>query len=423
MIRDIAYFSKEEGMKGKRIWEEAKAHFRLALSTTALAGGLVGFLVFMLSGCGQVRESGDTTRIGKEAEDISWTHFNPPTPPKFTPELVARGKKIFEANCAACHGMEGNAQGLCSAFIVPHPRDFTKGIFRFKTTPGDEMPTDQDLFRTVSCGLHGTGMPPWRYILSEDDRWAVINYVKTFSSDFQKRSPGKPVKLESAPNISSDMMALGKTIYDKGQCAKCHGDEGYGDGPSAATLKDSFGNPINPRNFHLPQTFKRGHTLEDIALTVRTGNNGTPMPSYEDAFKPEEIWALAAYVQSLGNKALAGGGTKASDSKGVDLGQPDVVIHLVERSWHYDPDTIKVKQGQLVEVDFQPTDNGLGVGHGFAIDGYDQSTFINGAMVQRPKKVVFRADKAGQFSFYCATQCSTGSLHPNMKGTLVVEAQ
>jgi len=35
--------------------------------------------------------------------------------------------------------------------------------------------------------------------------------------------------------------------------------------------------------------------------------------------------------------------------------------------------------------------------------------------------VTFRADKAGRFTFYCASQCSTGPLHPSMNGTLVVE--
>ena len=74
----------------------------------------------------------------------------------------------------------------------------------------------------------------------------------------------------------------------------------------------------------------------------------------------------------------------------------------------------------MVRIEFQPTDNGLGVGHGFAVDGYDQSTFINGAMVQRPKSVTFRADRAGTFTFYCATQCSTGPLHPHMNGQFIV---
>jgi heme/copper-type cytochrome/quinol oxidase subunit 2 len=47
--------------------------------------------------------------------------------------------------------------------------------------------------------------------------------------------------------------------------------------------------------------------------------------------------------------------------------------------------------------------------------------FINGVMVGVPKTVKFRADRAGKFIYYCATQCSTEKLHPLMNGTLVVE--
>jgi plastocyanin len=103
------------------------------------------------------------------------------------------------------------------------------------------------------------------------------------------------------------------------------------------------------------------------------------------------------------------------------LGEPDVRIKLIERAWKYDPSVIRVKKGQIVEVTFEPTDNGLGVGHGFAISGYDEAVFLNGAMVGAPKTVKFRADRAGKFTYYCATQCSTEKLHPLMNGTLIVE--
>ena len=74
-----------------------------------------------------------------------------------------------------------------------------------------------------------------------------------------------------------------------------------------------------------------------------------------------------------------------------------------------------------MEVTFEPTDNGLGVGHGFAISSYDEAVFLNGAMVGVPKSATFRADRAGEFIYYCSTQCSTEKLHPLMNGTLIVE--
>jgi mono/diheme cytochrome c family protein len=353
---------------------------------------------------------------------ISWTHFDVPPPPPVTPALLAKGKEVFAQNCASCHGATGAADGPCAQFLIPHPRDFTKSIFRFKTTRGGELPTDEDLFRTVALGLHATGMPPWRYLLTDDDRWAAVEYVKTLAPAFEGGRAGTPVDLGQEPaELGPERIARGKQLYEDAGCAACHGAEGYGDGQSADTLQDSFGNPIRPRNFHKAAEFKRGHTLRDIALTISTGNNGTPMPSFGDVLERDQLWDLAGYVMSLDEKKLAGGGAPAAASTGDDLGEPDVVIKLTERAWRYVPNEIRVRQGQIVRIDFQPTDNGLGAGHGLAIDGYDQVSFINGAMVQRPKALTFVADKAGTFTFYCATQCSTGNLHPNMKGTLVVE--
>ena len=103
------------------------------------------------------------------------------------------------------------------------------------------------------------------------------------------------------------------------------------------------------------------------------------------------------------------------------VGQPSRVIKVREHAWKYEPSEIRIKAGEVVQLDFSTTDNGLGAGHGFAIDGYDQNVFINGATVGSPQSVTFRIDTPGHYTFYCATQCSTTDLHPHMHGTLVVE--
>jgi heme/copper-type cytochrome/quinol oxidase subunit 2 len=74
-----------------------------------------------------------------------------------------------------------------------------------------------------------------------------------------------------------------------------------------------------------------------------------------------------------------------------------------------------------VKIEFSATDNGLGAGHGFALDGLDQAVFINGAQVGAPQAVVFKVDTPGRYNFYCATQCSTTELHPKMHGVLIVD--
>lgn len=382
------------------------------------------FAIVVLGSCSGVDTGQPASSAAAEpaAAPLSWTHFEAPEAPAMTAELAAQGEQVFADNCSSCHGETGRADGTCAGFLSPQPRDFTTGVYRFKSTPGAEMPTDADLFTTVSIGVHSTGMPPWQFLLTDEERWAVVAYIRTMSDKFERMGPGTSVNLGTEPaSISDEMLASGREIFVKAQCGKCHGETGYGDGPSALTLEDAFGNAIPPRNYHKAADFKRGHTLRDIALTINTGNNGTPMPAFADALTEEEVWDLAAYILSMAESRFAGGGTPAAANLGTDLGEPDIVVQLTERHWEFIPSEIRVQQGQLVRIEFQPTDNGLGVGHGFAVDGYDKSSFMNGVLVQRPKSVTFRADKAGTFTFYCATQCSTGPLHPKMNGTFIVE--
>jgi mono/diheme cytochrome c family protein len=379
--------------------------------------------VFWTSACRQQRKEAAAAAPSAEASELSWTHFSSPVQPADTPELIAQGQRVFGENCASCHGPKGEGNGACSAFLSPRPRNFVAGVMRFKTTPGAELPTDADLYRTVSLGLRGTPMPPWKFLLSENDRWAAIAYIKTVAPKLAQKA-GTPVDLGTEPGaLSPERVATGKQLYLDAGCPTCHGDEGYGDGQSADTLLDYANVAIRPRNFHKGFEFKRGHTLRDIALTIATGNNGTPMPSFRETLEPAQIWDIAGFVQGLDNPRLAPGpGSLSATTHGEELGTPDIVVKLRERAWQYDPSAITVHQGQIVRVDFQPTDDGLGVGHGFAIDGYDKDVYMNSVLVERPKSVTFVANRAGTFTFYCATQCSTGSLHPNMKGTFIVLA-
>ncbi|MFI5264315.1 MAG: c-type cytochrome, partial [Candidatus Kapaibacterium sp.] len=84
------------------------------------------------------------------------------------------------------------------------------------------------------------------------------------------------------------------------QCAKCHGETGIGNGPSANELKDTWENQIKAADLTYKWEFKNGHSATDIYRTFNAGLNGTPMPSFKDIFtSDEDRWALVAYVLSL----------------------------------------------------------------------------------------------------------------------------
>jgi mono/diheme cytochrome c family protein len=136
--------------------------------------------------------------------------------------------------------------------------------------------------------------------LDEGDRRVVVSYIKTFSPRFQTERPGSPIPIPPAPTPTPQLAARGGQMYVQAGCPDCHGDGGKGDGPSAATLKDEWGNQILPSDLNLTRLPRRsGPTPADLYRTIATGLDGTPMPSYADALPPEEIWAIVAHLDAL----------------------------------------------------------------------------------------------------------------------------
>ncbi|OHC76417.1 MAG: hypothetical protein A3G18_03555 [Rhodospirillales bacterium RIFCSPLOWO2_12_FULL_58_28] len=235
-----------------------------------------------------------------------------PMPPE-TPELLDKGKLIYFKRCSFCHGLLGDGEGPASPYMDPRPRDFTLGTFKFRTTQSGELPTNEDLFRTVSRGLSGTGMQAFdsdviKNGLSEDERWAVIAYVKTFAPEFNDPSldPVKTGKVVALPkdkvSLDAESIAKGKEIFEKTKCWECHGKLGRGDGQKAFDRKDDWGFPIRIRNVTLPWKIKAGNEVEDIFMRFSTGINGTPMPSFAKTLNETDRWYLANFIKSLQHK-------------------------------------------------------------------------------------------------------------------------
>ncbi len=251
--------------------------------------------------------------------------------------LLARGRAVFAQRCIGCHGAKGDGNGVAATFLSPRPRDFTLGEFKFRTTPSGSLPTDGDLFRTITRGVRWTPMPTWHEV-PENDRLAVIQYLKSFSDRWRQEKPPAPVYVPDPPAPTPELLARGKELYEKdAKCWQCHGDGGKGDGPSADELKDDFGFPIRPTDFTRGQ-FKGGSHVRDIYRTMTTGLDGTPMPSFVDSMKADERWAISYYVLSFsawgdpltGQKLKISPQAKAAlDSPAVRAGSPRLA---------YDPD-------------------------------------------------------------------------------------
>jgi len=212
-------------------------------------------------------------------------------------EAVARGRAVYERRCVGCHGPRGDGNGRAATFLSPRPRDFTTAVFKFRTTPSGTLPTDGDLYRTVTRGVRWTAMPTWHEV-PEADRRAVIAYIKTFSPRWREEPTPAAATLPPPPPPTAELLARGRELYRSAKCYECHGDGGQGDGPSAAQLRDDFERPIRPTDFTRGQ-FKAGAGVADVFRALTLGLDGTPMPSFGDALTEEERWAIAYHVLSL----------------------------------------------------------------------------------------------------------------------------
>jgi len=224
---------------------------------------------------------------------------------------TAAGKTVYTKWCAGCHGDDGKGDGEGARHMIPPPRDFTgNALYQIRSTASGDLPTDADLLRSIDEGLPGTAMPAWKTRLSDRQRRDVLVYIKAFSTAFSDTTlRPKPLAFSGAPGggTSAEALRVGRQFYDSIGCRKCHGDLGRGDGPSAPTLKDDAQHPIFAANLHENWRFNGGGTVEDIYHRLRTGLDGTPMPSFSDLVESkfltdEQLWRVAQYVRSLSPK-------------------------------------------------------------------------------------------------------------------------
>ncbi len=242
------------------------------------------------------------------AQDFEARGFrlDPTSPRETTAENLAAGKILYDENCSQCHGEKGDAQGVVADLLDPRPRDFRRGIYKIRRTPQGELPTDEDLFLIVGNGMPGTSMPAWRDLLSDAQLWQLVDYLKSFSEDFADYPAEQQFLLDGRPDASPESIERGAEVYVKAECAKCHGESGRGNGPSASEQEDEWENRIWPADLTQPWTLRGGSTARDLYRTVTTGVNGTPMPSFSDAWKHEDLAHLANYLTSIGREPVWG---------------------------------------------------------------------------------------------------------------------
>ena len=123
--------------------------------------------IFLLSGCGNEPEASQQDQIGTLAPVP--TEYAGKTNP-FGPEAVEDGAQVFQSNCATCHGEEGHGDGIASGSLDPKP----KNLAILQESAGDDY-----LFWRISDGKQGTSMVAWKHILTEEQIWQVVSFIRS----------------------------------------------------------------------------------------------------------------------------------------------------------------------------------------------------------------------------------------------------
>ncbi|MBI3767935.1 MAG: cytochrome c [Deltaproteobacteria bacterium] len=92
------------------------------------------------------------------------------------PAAVAEGAAVFESNCVSCHGEHADGRGVAAAGLAPPPA-------KFRDSDVLAQHSDSYLFYRITEGKPGTAMPSFRGALAENERWAVIAYLRTLAPD------------------------------------------------------------------------------------------------------------------------------------------------------------------------------------------------------------------------------------------------
>jgi mono/diheme cytochrome c family protein len=245
-------------------------------------------------------EEPDRDRIKQNIKDVVTALFGTPDEPQFpsfdeldTSSLINLSKLemaagsvssdkfgaprgLYREHCGHCHGISGDGQGPTAAFLNPYPRDYRKGVFKFKSTPSTTPPTHDDLHRVLFNGIAGTAMPSFK-LLPSDELEALLQYVRYLSIRGEvERSLIDAAVADSvlmidladqkgAAEQSSNVRAIAEDVVSKwlaceeqatpvppppenfespesiargrelfygpiAQCTKCHGETGLGDG-------------------------------------------------------------------------------------------------------------------------------------------------------------------------------------------------
>lgn len=184
------------------------------------------------------------------------------------PPSARMGEAIYQQNCAACHGSQGQGDGPTAAQLSnPVPALADPQLAR--------QASPSEWFQVVKEGRMDRLMPPWKDRLSDAEIWNVVAYAYSL-------------------HLQEGELDRGEQVW-AASCAGCHGEQGAGDGPQAAS-----------QGLQMPDlsdtTSVADTSLQDWFEVTASGRGA--MSAFADKLSEEDLWAALEYARAFSYRPL-----------------------------------------------------------------------------------------------------------------------
>jgi len=234
-----------------------------------------------------------------------------------TVENIESGRRVFLERCAFCHGSDGRNTGISIADRMSPPVPVL-------SSPSVQQYSDGQLKWIVENGLYPSGMPSFKGILSQDDVWKIVRYIRNLPakgdpgdvsaggeqgmhphsddgravmSNVKKITPGGRTETNSLAD-NAENLAFGRRVF-LARCVFCHESDGRNAGVSGAK---SASPPAPALSSPGIQEFS-DRQLESI---IENGASSSGMPSFRGVLTQDDISKVVRYIRHLpSNRSVA----------------------------------------------------------------------------------------------------------------------
>lgn len=231
---------------------------------------------------------------------------------------LRNGRVLYMRHCSHCHGTAGDGNGPTAQYLVPRPRDYRHGVFKFTSTIDSARATRDDLLRILKYGIPGTYMPSF-LLMKDDELDALVEYVRflamrgeyerklvnELSSDYSIKALEQTRKDEARADIVAELSDFLKDELPG--AAEAAGDE-LAELWNSAETEESRVIPSVPRIPDSPESRRRGRELY-VSKNINCANchgidgagNGPQTLAYDKHPETGELRERAGLHDTWGN--------------------------------------------------------------------------------------------------------------------------